>query len=466
MTSDAPDPGLWAPIVHGRTKYSDTWWRALPPQVRPDGPGSAIVAAALAGTVKAPRFVLARCPFGTLIGVGCNADQLSRDMNTDSGRPLRCFVGWFCEDRQVLVPQFDTVSKRWVKWAELEYEHWMRPVWEERRPGTAQTGALQPPWWDLDDPRPPELGPEYRAEFENPPPDSVRIYPADYSALAWRGVDQYGRNATLVTGWSTMRAVAPSGLTHACVQEFQGVPKTFRLAPPQQPAPPAGQASGTRTPGHGGPTSGTGDYGGTRQPDFAQGSQRDRDDAPRRGGLGSLVSRGRRAARDAIDSFNSGYSQEFPPPPPSGRGAWTFRPDRDDFAAAQDGYQFRYKIRERAFVCRDGDNGPRFRWTGSGWDPITPGSVSQPEQGHHSQPQQSPMAGNPIRVPPRNPPAPVRLPSGGSALDEFEDAPLPEQKLAEPTDKYSESGAARDDLMRRGSAQDQPDGSPDERSGY
>lgn len=330
MTGDAPDPGWWASIVYARTRDVDLWWRALPPQMRRDGPEARVLDATVAGNgVRAPRFVLARLASGTLLGVACQTHQISQDMCSDGSRPVPCFIGWLSSDNRVTVPQFDAMESGWVTWAAAEYESLLRPVWTEstsRVRETDRTHELRPRW-ELTG-TVPDAHPWDRSEFEEPTRDGVRVYSATDAARVWRGIDRYGLNATVVTGWHSVRTALHRGLTHACVAEFQGPAKIYRLSPEKsagqtQPAcwarPRRDDAYAGTTPAYG---AGTPAYGKpSAEQDWGRGVPRGSDagyaaeDRQARsgrsglfGGLGGLVSHGRRAAQDLASSVMGGDS--------------------------------------------------------------------------------------------------------------------------------------------------------------
>src|SRR6266851_2011254 len=89
--------GPWAPVVYGRTRRADFWWRAVPAGLGHRGWLADVVPAAVAGgrLLERPRFLLSRSEDDRiLIGVACRAAELSEDMNSHERRPLYCFVGW------------------------------------------------------------------------------------------------------------------------------------------------------------------------------------------------------------------------------------------------------------------------------------------------------------------------------------------------------------------------------------
>ena len=503
MTGDAPDAGWWAPVVHARTKFVDQWWRAMPPQMMGrSGPEVRVLDATLGDDgVRAPRFVLARLKSGTLLGVACHAGQISKDMGSDGGRPVPCFIGWLCADPRVAVPQFDAVESDWKTWAAAEYERWMRGAWladKKTVEQTAQTSAQRPPW-ELTDP-PPEAFVGDRQEFEEPSPDGVRVYSAADAARVWRGVDRYGVNATVVTGWTKVHTALRRGLTHACVEEIQGPAQIFRL-PPVRPAAenktaaaPAAPGYGTAAPGYstagpgystaapgystgapgystGAPGYGTGapGYGkqphesargrGTPQPDTGYGYGATGEERPASGGRAGILgafSDGVRhianATQKAAASVVGGDpGPRRPPTPPDWDGAWTLRIDRREFRAGDNGYVFSYRIGAQTIECwQKSYPDQRFQWTTTGWEPLTP-ARPQPPDPRQQQPQapapgwQSPGSAPPKATgsPPGGPqfrtPVPPRAPAHGAAFDEFEDAPLPDQR---PVLAYEETGEA------------------------
>jgi hypothetical protein len=499
VTGDAPDAGWWAPIVHARTKFVDKWWRAMPPQMMGrSGPEVRVLDATLGDDgVRAPRLVLARLKSGTLLGVACHAEQISKDMGSDGGRPVPCFIGWLCADPRVAVPQLDAMESGWTTWAAAEYARWMRDVWlaDENRVGkTDETTELRPPW-ELTGP-PPQAFVGDRQEFEEPSPEGVRVYSAADAARVWRGIDRYGVNATVVTGWSKVHTALQRGLTHACVEEFQGPAQIYRL-PPVRPAaekkaaaapaaPGYGTAApgystaapgystaapgyGTAAPGYGTAAPGYGTeaagYGrqshetargrGTPQPDTGYGHGAAGEERPAPGGrpgFFSAVSDGVRhiatATQKAAASVVGGDpGPRRPPAPPTWGGAWTLRIDKAEFRAWQDGYKFSYRIGAPTIECwPDGYPDQRFRWTASGWESLTPQPPEPRQQPQAAAPGWQPpgfappkAAGSPPAGPQFRTPVPPRAPAHGAAFDEFEDAPLPDQR---PVLAYEETGEA------------------------
>jgi len=446
VTGDAPDSGWWAPIVYARTRDVDVWWRALPPQMRRDGPESLVLDATVAGDgVREPRYVLARLASGTLLGVACQTHQISDDMR--HGRPVPCFIGWLSTDNRVAVPQFDVVNSRWVTWAAFQYETWLRPVWTEipsRVRETDQTRPLRPPW-ELTG-TVPDAAPWDRSEFEEPT-RGVRVYPADAAARVWRGIDRYGVNAVVVTGWRSVRTALQRGLTHACVAEFEGAPQIYQL-PPDKPAEEATYGKPSAEPGRG--------RGVSRVPEAGYTAAHDQQETSGRSGwLGGLVSHGKRAVGDLAASVLGGDSAPVQPPdPPTGQSEWTLRLDQRIFTARRGGYLFSYRIGDPAIVCwHDSNTGEAFQWTSAGWVPLTPSQPLRPEPYRPTRRQQRPeqaVSGwqSPGVAPPKaagrspggsafRPQVPTHSPAQGTPLDEFEDAPLPESQPVLPADEPS-----------------------------
>lgn len=481
MIGDSPDAGWWAPIVYARTRDVDVWWRALPPQMRPGGPEARALDATIAGDgVRAPRFVLARLASGTLLGVACQTHQISHDMGSDGSRPVPCFIGWLSTDHRVAVPQVDAVESNWPSWAAAAYESWMRPVWAEsasrvRQPD--QTRPLRPPW-ELTG-KAPDVYAGDRSEFEDPPLNGIRVYPAADAARVWRGVDHYGANATVVTGWLSIHTALQRGLTHACVAEFQGAAQIY-------PLPPARPAGETNAASRAGPSRDDADAGaalaygpdtqaygrapaepGRRRgaahgPDAGYGAAAGRRETSGRSGLisglGNLMSHGKRAVQDAASSvMGDDPAKRQPPAPPTGQLDWTLRLDQRVFTARRDGYVFSYRIGDPTIVCWSEDsNDEPLGWTGAGWAPLTSAQPLRPEprQPAPRQPeprQQSPQqpgsgwpstgaappkaAGQPPGSPVFRPRAPEHSAARGAPLDEFEDAPLPVSRPVLPDDE-------------------------------
>ncbi len=451
MIADETDRGWWAPIVYARTRDVDFWWRALPQQMRRDGSEARALDATIADDgARAPRFVLARLPSGTLLGVACQTHLISKHMRSDGSRPVPCFIGWLSADPRVAVPQFDAVQAGWGGWAAREYDVWMRNVWAERDRRvrqTDETSAVPPPWEMTETVPDADVGD--RSEFEEPTRAGIRVYPAAEAARVWRGVDRYGVNATVVTGWTSGRTALRPGLTHACAADFHGAMQIYWLpsakptrqtqtaGPPgiDDPYATAGPTYGGNPPAYGGsaPPETARQHGAAGQPDAGNAAAGDQGPAPRRSGL---LARGRQLVQGAQERFaaaTSGASaQEQPPAPPTGQLEWTLDLDERAWLARRGEYVYSHRIDEPTIVCWH-ESAPEeaFQWIGDGeWQragtPL-PKTAGRP-------------AGGPTFTP-RIPPSPAH----GAPLDEFEDAPLPTGRAVLPDESDYEQDDEQDD---------------------
>jgi len=229
----------WAPVVYGRTLNADIWWRALPsPFDRQGTEGGAVLAAVGDGRAlsRSPRFALARGHAGTLVGVACQASELSPDMNSDGRRPLFCFVGWFCADPQAGAPRLAILEEHWRSWAADVYERWMRPAWNahlSRLRVPSETDAEVPPWHspDMSPSGTADVWPEHGYPMLAETPGHVRVHPSAERAWVWQAVARYGRNTTLVTGWGSAREARLDGVTDVCADDVSGTEPLLVPAP-------------------------------------------------------------------------------------------------------------------------------------------------------------------------------------------------------------------------------------------
>ena len=383
---EAADHGLWAAVVHGRTRDQDMWWRALPQGVAKDGPEAGIVVAAVgggrfaeqSGGLPAPRFVLARLPGGTLLGVACQFRLISDDMHANESRALFGFVGWLCADPHVPVPSLAEVERGWAIWAREEYERRMRPVWDEtanRVRQIDQTGAEPPPWVTaLAAPYAgPPVGPEMRAQYDTPPPDRVRVYSSADEGRIWQGVTLYGRSAAVVTGWGTIQDAIRPGITHVGVDSLPAGFEEIHPVPQagQAMRPPQGYPAGTGYPTQSGTAGRSSDGQYVAQAARAgqewygagpsqQSGQRDfREESANSGGWGrGLINKAAGAWQGAVEYFTDDDQlqggtgrQPMPPLPPPGKAQWAFSPDRLAFRTRQAGWVYHAELGRPAIDC-------------------------------------------------------------------------------------------------------------------
>ena len=425
----AVDAGLWAPVVHGRTRRVDIWWRALPAGVSQDGPEAGVVLAAVAGgrfpdrgpAGPLPRFVLARLRSGTLIGAACQFRLISTEMHADENRALYGFVGWFCANPRVTVPPLAQVERQWVHWAAPEYHRWIGPVWDETtaRVRHIDQTAAEPPRWQpvgVSAYAGPEIGPEQFSAYDGPSPGYVRVYSTAVRDRIWQEIAVYGRSAAIVTNWASPSEAVRAGITHACADDLPSdyarllpVPVQDRPRPPATP-PAADQARGARPdqesqhrPGSweapaGAPHSARADVGSPnpRPPRDAAApsgqwygagpTDRERDrPGPVAGEGGSPGDRGQswfERAQGFADRLLGGADPRpgqpadareapparRPPVPPDGR-TWSFNPGMRAFRVREGRYTYQALLGTAHIDCWDDPRGPRFRFrlTEGGW---------------------------------------------------------------------------------------------------
>ncbi|MFN0281224.1 MAG: hypothetical protein ACKVZ6_04570 [Kineosporiaceae bacterium] len=204
MDGDGMSPSVWYPLVYGRTRRADLWWRALPEQ--PDQTWlRGVVGFAVQGgrDLDRPRLVLAQDGRHRLVAVVCRAIALS-DMNSDGQRPLYCCVGWvgdLSRGDHVLGPNVDALLRSYQPWAAPVYEEWMRGDWD-RHP--SQLGAPQRPPpvpvpWSPDDEQPLEPS---RWNFD---PTSAYVWPPEQQSVPWDLVRSDSRPAMAVVGLRSVR---------------------------------------------------------------------------------------------------------------------------------------------------------------------------------------------------------------------------------------------------------------------
>ena len=433
MTSgDYPGAGgAWSPVIYARTHRVDEWWRALPAGVTRDGRTAGVIKGAIAdGRVPAPRFVLARLVAGTLVGVVCSASRFGTEMAADSfGRPLYCFVGWYCRDLRVAVPSFAELTGGWERLVLAEYDRVMRPVWLASAEEARVPAALEPgkaPWAATGGPRLTELPADL--SDVSAPGNTVRVYPSASAALVWQAVADHGVRAAVVTGWEKYRSAIRPYLTHICADDFTG-PSSMVLAVPRHedrtvtgPGPrkharsgyqpgPYGEGRATAETEYDDPsvrytTEPTPAYGRADRGGAWQGGGREA--AGSGGGLFGGVRNPLKWAQDVVSGVLSGGDAGPPGEPPDWKGAWTFRPPTT-FEATEGSYTFWYTIGEPLIRCTDQHTGEQLEWTGSHWVPAaTAQAQSQPRP---QAPPRSPGYGT-------APAAPARYPADPPGFDE------------------------------------------------
>jgi hypothetical protein len=243
----------WAPVVYGRTKYVDTWWRALPEDVDADTGDwlRAQVKAVVAGGVEldgGPRFLLAQNARHRVVGAAVKVAQLGTAMDLDSRGGLYCFVGWFAA-RNAAPPLLAGLRAGYRGWAAQLYEDVMRPVWEESglRLQEPRTSTPAPPPW------PAALSHPIRGLTPLAPSAQVPdTWPYEGWDYLWAAAAQSPDQLTCVIGWPRATTARFEGVTHLGAAEAprREIPRLPHAeAPPApDPAPPASHA-GTSAPG-------------------------------------------------------------------------------------------------------------------------------------------------------------------------------------------------------------------------
>ncbi|GAA2853050.1 hypothetical protein Acy02nite_51020 [Actinoplanes cyaneus] len=230
----------WYPIVYGRTRRADRWWRVLP-----DGPDPEWIRSAVRATVHGgrglphgPRFALAQDGRHRLVGVACQAAMLSATMNSDGQRDLYCFVGWVGEQRIVQPPRgpsIEALERGYVPWASPVYEHWMGRDWdlhdsqvgEPRRPD-----GVPPPWQPADE------DPIQETAWRFDP--AVRYgWPTSQRSVPWDLARADRRPVTVVVGFPSARDVPVEPPMLVAVADITS-PTPLDARPPAA-APPAAQ---------------------------------------------------------------------------------------------------------------------------------------------------------------------------------------------------------------------------------
>ncbi|WP_436531850.1 hypothetical protein [Actinoplanes sp. HUAS TT8] len=212
--------GDWAPILYGRTRYADMWWRVLPPGETDRGTLAGLVLATVGGGDALdlrPRFVLARGDFGVLAGVACDAAEVSDTMATQARRPLYTFVGWL-GPAGARVPAYATWERRWREWARPTYDRLMRVDWdlpehEVTGPRTAEPEQFA--GYVGDEPGSPD------ETWRPAVPGAIWLLPEAQAAGAWDAARDAPGPFCLCTGWAWGQGTAPGRITHLCSQDVR-----------------------------------------------------------------------------------------------------------------------------------------------------------------------------------------------------------------------------------------------------
>jgi hypothetical protein len=228
------DPG-WFPIVWGRTRTEDEWWRAVPETIAVSDLRGLIEAATIAHPARLdnPRFLLARRYGQWIFGGACAASTVSASMNRDKDdRELKVFVGWSAPVTEQAPPCLADVHAGFAEWAGPVYEKWMGLDWdlgrdELRHPHRTKPGP--PPWEQSGAPvvSVAVSNSEPVATALTVAPGVVRLYPETEQHRIWASGLASNEPFVLVVGWLLRRNIPLHHLTHGCgpgVQAAEDVP--------------------------------------------------------------------------------------------------------------------------------------------------------------------------------------------------------------------------------------------------
>lgn len=219
----------WAPIVFARTPASDSWWRAVPEGLDETGWLGTVVHAAVSGgheLARRPRFLLAQSTTHRIVGVACQATDLSADMWSDGQRELYCFVGWAAArsgESDPGGPPFNELERDYVRWAAPVYARMLVKVWEA--PSTASfapelTGP-EPALWESAAGRP-EGGPR---------PDEG-FWPEETWSALWTAVQAVRQPLICVVGWQHESSARSEAATHLGAADAAA--RALPVAPPRE----------------------------------------------------------------------------------------------------------------------------------------------------------------------------------------------------------------------------------------
>jgi hypothetical protein len=425
-TQPPPGPDQWASVVYGRTLNADIWWRALPESFDRRGPEADAVLAAIGGgrsLSRSPRFVLAHRRVDTLVGVVCQASELSPDMNSDGRRPLFCFVGWFCADAHVRVPQLAVVEENWRQWAAEDYQRWMRPAWNAH-PSKVRTPSQTTPEaapWQLpgSSPGAPDVLPEHGYAMLSAAPGQVRVHPSAERAWVWQAVARYGRDTTLVTGWASARDAMLDGVTDICADDVVGTEPLLVPAPRpargiDKPILEAQPAESTVNP----------------PADAQRDEKTGADPGPRPREPRNLdVLRIRQRAERFLhgDTGRDFPPPPDPPPPPVTHSTWMYEQRHHAFYSHAGGF----------LSCWNGYQ--LFRWDRDHWVAQTPHPGADGEPSFRGEPAMSPGAARPAPVIDVQRPSATKIEQLSTGFGEFDQAPSQADQLRPPSDQYKSS---------------------------
>lgn len=239
-------PPMWAPVVYGRTKHADFWWRAVPTGMDHRGWLSDVIHAVVDGgkLLDRPRFLLARSEDDSILfGVACRTAELSADMNMHERRGLYCFVGWAAfaitvgeQGRVPRAPALTDIERQWAEWAKPTYRDWVGRDWEEHESRLRQPRPSEPepvPWDREAD--------EQTWRSAEPKLNPLMVRPGWVWLLPGADADRYwqrglvtSRPYVLVVGWADACQARREGATHICVDGATA--HLEELAVPPEPA--------------------------------------------------------------------------------------------------------------------------------------------------------------------------------------------------------------------------------------
>jgi hypothetical protein len=207
---------LWAPVVYGRTPTSDTWWRAVPEGLNQHGWLSTVVHSALGagGELKQrPRFLFAQDEKHRIVGVACQASDLSDTMRSIGSRDLFCFIGWVASRTGrsgPIAPEFEELERSYRDWAAPVYARILAEPWHA--PPTAYSPPVttrpERPVWP-----PPARQPE-PGETPEKGPWAEQAWPS-----IWAAAQAAREPLTCVIGWQWMNSARFENATHIGVAD-------------------------------------------------------------------------------------------------------------------------------------------------------------------------------------------------------------------------------------------------------
>ncbi|MER7167860.1 hypothetical protein ABT336_17540 [Micromonospora sp. NPDC000207] len=238
--TDHPTPD-WSPVVFGRTRHADAWWRAVPTGLTGVDWLTDVVHATVNNGRRiddGPRFALAQVDGGVLVGVACRATELGTEFGEQAGRRLYTFVGWFGPVRAAAqIPPLAAWRDRWRDWTRTTYHDWLRIDWDRpaRTLHTPHESTPDLPGWVTDPPS--FVTPEATAPAVPAPAPAPRgtvwLLPAGHADAGWEAVRRGGGPAVLVVAGDHRRNVLLDGVTHVYAGD---VPEPHRHPTPTEPA--------------------------------------------------------------------------------------------------------------------------------------------------------------------------------------------------------------------------------------